>query len=230
MFNNSNVCTMVLIALVVMLFCYKMSQQRRVVVIEPRVERFESLTQEANNLDLNIKSVIDKTSGCSNKYNIQGNRYLASNKGKEGDTSACMCGQTCNCDPNNLSASNPMAQWLIPYEPGANGTVQDLQWQYMNPRMTLVQNCLNSNDYKPGNRYNTPIGVDTDSGRYSGSSSSRTIGFLSGIPGGMLVPASVPEGKQSSSMPQGTMSQPMGTGIHPMPEDELSKLVNASNY
>lgn len=196
---NNNLCITVVIALLVMLFCYKMSQQRKVVVIEPSREMFEA------ELDTTKK-------GCLDKYTIQGDRYLASNQGK--DTSNCHCvQQTCSCD----KCVGDMCQWAVKYEPGANNTTQDLSWQYRSPRMTLVDNSIRLDDYRAtgdntAKQYNGPVGVDTDGGRYAGDRSNRFMGSVLGIAGS----ESMNKDRCSADISQSTMSKPMGTGLPSM--------------
>jgi len=78
----------------------------------------------------------------------------------------CKCGTPgYKCSPNcHLCSKRPTTQchdWSVNHEPGANKTCGDHLWNYMEPRMILMDNCLNCAEHKPQQTYNGPFGTQS---------------------------------------------------------------------
>jgi len=64
------------------------------------------------------------------------------------------------CGPNSTCGEKCM--WSVNHEPSASGTCGDVLWNYMSPRMILMNNCMRCNEYQKGQMYNTPYGVQSE--------------------------------------------------------------------
>lgn len=103
---------------------------------------------------------------------------------------------------NNRDLLNPEA-WKVPYKCGPQGC-GDVLWHYMEPRMILIDNCMNCGDYKNKVNLSVPDGVESEL-------TTSITGQLESLNPMISDELSVPQFKDGR-FPQ-TMSGPMSNGL-----------------
>ena len=154
------------------------------IFFQPSKEKMGNLEYDiTRNTSKFLKNINNETIKLGNNPNflLQKDRFLLNQSSNIKNNQNC--GQICSnykddsCNLNGKPIKTCLSDnkfdnidWSIKYEPGANGTVSDLSWNYMSPRMTLRCGCLKCGVNDSAKVYNAPSGfpdgyINSDRGR-----------------------------------------------------------------